>query len=222
MKKVFSFKMHSRTTMRLSCCGCLLVLFTATFAACSKDNYRQDSDTPPHAASEQTWVIESADGTIKQTWSDAIQLPECNKTDFDGGEYDAPKADCRSDTHEGNTYYYYNWPYVDAHAADLCPSPWRVPTLDDFISLDLAFGGAAINTAKTEQYMLRNYVSRWGGAYGGYAKSTSAENTPWVAYLWSTTVPCSPQPVQLFVTIGYLALQDDPARHDEFQIRCVK
>jgi hypothetical protein len=130
-------KMCSRTVVRLCYCGCLLVFF----AACSKDNYPQDSDTPPHAASDKTWVIKSEDGRIKQTWSDAIQIPECYKADFDGGVWEAPKADCRSYTHESNTYYYYSWPYVAKYADALCPSPWRVPTNDDYVQLVVALGG---------------------------------------------------------------------------------
>jgi hypothetical protein len=107
-------------------------------------------ETPPHAASTQTWVFGS------QTWSDAIQIPECNKADFDGGTTDEPKADCFSKTHreedtgysdyigqkyeydthkKDRTYYSYSWPYVSQNAALLCPAPWRVPSKQDYIDL---------------------------------------------------------------------------------------
>jgi hypothetical protein len=85
----------------------------------------QAPNTPLYAASTQTWVMGD------QIWSDAIQIPECNKASFYESN-DTPQ--CRSYT-EGKTWYYYNWAYVDQYAATLCPSPWRVPTKSDFESL---------------------------------------------------------------------------------------
>ncbi|MDR3132478.1 MAG: fibrobacter succinogenes major paralogous domain-containing protein [Prevotellaceae bacterium] len=78
---------------------------------------------PLHAASTRTWTFGG------QTWSDHIHLPECNKDDFKGSTSD---PQCRSYTGKRKAWYYYNWPYVAAHAEKLCPSPWRVPSREDF------------------------------------------------------------------------------------------
>jgi uncharacterized protein (TIGR02145 family) len=83
-------------------------------------------NTPRYAASTQTWEIDT------QTWSDVIQMPGCNKEDFTN--YD-DEPDCRSITEDGKTWYYYNWPYVKQNAATLCPSPWRVPSRSDLLTL---------------------------------------------------------------------------------------
>jgi uncharacterized protein (TIGR02145 family) len=162
----------------------------ATFAACSKDNYPQDSDSdspPPHAhaASDKTWVIESADRSIKQIWSADIQIPECNKEDFDGG-YIPAKADCRSYIYEGNTYYYYSWPYVNQHAGALCPAPWRVPSKEDFRNLCVAISGTDEVDGDPE-HVLKNYVQRWGAELSGMAGSNLVSYVGSYAQYWSLT-----------------------------------
>jgi hypothetical protein len=141
----------------------LLTLMIVVAAVCS--GYAQD--TPPHAASTGTWVVGN------QTWSDHINIPACNKTSFDGGDDNAPKADCRNNP---GYYYLYSWEYVRRNAADLCPAPWRVPSRYDFSVLaDLAVG--------TDQV-----AEIWGVAYGGYVLSSSVINTGSEAYYWSSTV----------------------------------
>jgi uncharacterized protein (TIGR02145 family) len=81
------------------------------------------AQTPPHSASTQTWTFGN------QVWSDAIQIPECNKTDFTESD---ETPDCLSYTFVETIRYYYNWSYVNANKNTLCPAPWRVPTLEDF------------------------------------------------------------------------------------------
>jgi hypothetical protein len=83
-------------------------------------------NTPPHAAGTMTWTFGG------QTWSDAIHCAECNKESFTESATD---PQCRSYTSGTNTWYYYNWPYVNANKNILCPSPWRVPTHADFLYL---------------------------------------------------------------------------------------
>ncbi|MDR3350202.1 MAG: fibrobacter succinogenes major paralogous domain-containing protein [Prevotellaceae bacterium] len=85
--------------------------------------YGYAQNTPRYAASAKTWKFGN------QTWSDAIQIPECNKSSFENSDT-APQ--CRNYTEDSNTWYYYNWAYVKANAAKLCPSPWRVPSKEDF------------------------------------------------------------------------------------------
>jgi hypothetical protein len=103
--------------------------------------------TPPHAASTQTWTLGA------QTWSDAIHMPDCNKPEFASSE-DTPQ--CRSHTDGANTWYYYNWIYLNTNKAAMCPDPWRMPTRGDFTTLSItpvsqlidawSFGGFLIET----------------------------------------------------------------------------
>jgi uncharacterized protein (TIGR02145 family) len=211
-------KMCSRTAVRLCYCGCLLLLF----AACSKDNYPQDSDTPPHAASDKTWVIESADGSIKQTWSDAIQIPECNKEDYDGGNWDAPKADCRSYTHEGNTYYYYSWPYVVANLSLLCPSPWRVPTREHHEDLYKAFGGDG-SVVYDCAHVENKFIHEWGGSYGGWCHAnTSVIGAGWDAVYWTLTEAIEYSAGSLCFGACSYAPRCDTNKDYGIQVRCVQ
>jgi uncharacterized protein (TIGR02145 family) len=216
MKTKLFFKMYSRTAMRLCYCCCLLLLF----AACSKENYPQESDAPAHAASDKTWVIESADGSIKQTWSDAIQIPECNKADFDGGVWDAPKADCRSYTYEGSTYYYYSWPYVDAFADRLCPSPWRVPAVNDVADLVTACGGAAFDRSG-ELYTTYNHPDAWGGQCGGQVGYNYTTNPTQSGYYWSRST-ARPGHAWAAVNIAPYLMILHKEKTLGLQVRCVK
>ncbi|MDR0737962.1 MAG: hypothetical protein LBF39_02695 [Prevotellaceae bacterium] len=155
------------------------VLTIAAFSSCSKD---ETVTTPPYAASTQTWVVGD------QTWSDAIHDPACNKSSFDSGTAENPKADGRSYTHEGDTYYYYSWPYVKEQAACLCPPPWRVPSLTDFINLRLALGGSGNDEEDQTDWIANGYVKKWGGTYAGLA--TSDEGIIQMGHManyWSST-----------------------------------
>jgi hypothetical protein len=109
----------------------LAVFFLAiALAGCrSKDGGKNAAEivvTPPYAASTMTWTFGD------QTWSDAIHCPECNKESFADSDTD---PQCRSYTADGNTWYYYNRPYVALNAETLCPAPWHIPTNDEYLSL---------------------------------------------------------------------------------------
>jgi hypothetical protein len=122
--------------------------------------------TPPHAASTQTWVFDGF-----SVWSDAIQIPECNKTDFPNSR---TEPQCRNyyQSISNRTFYYYNWPYVKQHEESLCPPPWRVPTASDLFSLPG-----------------RDLSPMLGGGYGGYitAETNLEMFNQYATYLWSLT-----------------------------------
>jgi hypothetical protein len=85
--------------------------------------------TPPNAASTLTWTFEESN----LIWSAPIQISDCNKEDFSDS---STEPRCRSYLHtNGTTYYYYNWPYVNANKTTMCPDPWRVPEKADFDEL---------------------------------------------------------------------------------------
>jgi hypothetical protein len=168
-----------------------------TFTSCLKD---ETVDPPPYAASAQTWVI----GGL--TWSDAIQDPACNKSDYNGGTKDNPKADGRSYTYEGHTYYYYSWPYVNKHASRLCPSPWRVPTSAD--------EQRVVRTGSNEELM-----EKWG--LGGYVSNDRLEWVNKGGYYWSST----PSADFFAFSFHYWELSlTETIEYQRFgyQVRCVK
>jgi hypothetical protein len=153
--------------------------------------------TPPHAASTRTWVFGS------QTWSDAIQLPECNKMSFTD-DYTVPH--CRSYTGGGNTWYYYNWAFVLQYEPLLCPAPWRVPARADLRAL---------------QADAATLISQWG--YGGYARGGGVRTWDSAGYYWSS---------QQFVSSTAYILKFHARRvingglaevkYHGYQVRCVK
>jgi uncharacterized protein (TIGR02145 family) len=123
----------------------------------------QQRDTPPLAASTQTWEFG------EQTWSDAIRCPECDKGTFEESLTD---SQCRSYTQNDSTWYYYNWAYVDANKATMCPDPWRVPSQSDFVTL----------ANNTTAYAL---IDAWG--YGGFAYGSSMYSVSEGGVYWSST-----------------------------------
>jgi hypothetical protein len=133
-------------------------IFTIIMFCGFMSGYAQN--TPPNAASTIIWVIG------EQSWSAAIRMPECHKETFKDSD---TEPDCRSYTEEGKTWYYYNWAYVNEYKAKMCPSPWRVPTMEDFKKL-------VSNTNNT------TLVDAWG--YGGYAAMSDVSSH---AYYWSST-----------------------------------
>jgi hypothetical protein len=105
-------------------CDYTLTSFTDATGAPGRLNGTPFNDNVPrYAASTITWVY----GGL--TWSDVIQIPECNKETF-LNSHSSPS--CRSYTLGGKTRYVYNWTYVISNGATMCTSPWRVPTLTDF------------------------------------------------------------------------------------------
>jgi uncharacterized protein (TIGR02145 family) len=118
---------------------------------------------PPYAATPQTW------NTGGQVWSDVINhTVRCNKEAFNGGTDDAPVADCRKNV-EGTKGYYYSWQFVNDHADELCPYPWRVPTLSDLQLLALYFGviDSEVNLLPTDRDDALRAITTWGAELAG-------------------------------------------------------
>jgi hypothetical protein len=113
-------------------------------------------EVPQNASSTQTW------GFGTQTWSDAIKMhpAACTQT---------------SNLIESNTLeyivhggYYYTMTCVAAAATELCPSPWRTPSLSDFNTL--------IEYLRSlYQYPQNVLVNEWGTT--GYARGAGVYNT---------------------------------------------
>jgi hypothetical protein len=154
-------------------------------------------NTPPHAASTKTWEF----GNL--TWSDAIQVPGCNKNAF---AESLTQAQCRSYTSGTSTWYYYNWPYVDANKSVMCPSPWRVPAPADFHILADHATDAAL-------------ISAWG--VGGLAHGSGIFNAGSTGYYWTAEQLGSNSAYYLDYSSGYLHISQY-YKHYGRQVRCVK
>jgi hypothetical protein len=159
--------------------------------------------TPPYAASTKTWVIG------EQTWSDHINVPECNKTSFESGTIENPKADCRNNS---NYYYLYSWEYVRRNASTLCPAPWRVPTKDSFIKL-----AAALSSGD------KNVISDWGAVLGGTSNGSGTLYYQGLSsYYWSSSAYSSTYGYYASVESNYFRPQGYAYKRFGFSLRCVR
>ena len=120
-------------------------------------------------ATTRTWTVEN------QIWSDVVVATACNKTSFDGANLwlvgnawhtSNFRADCR--THPRRSGHMFSSCAIQRFTDTLCPYPWRVPTAQDFIDLDIGLGGTGV-TIRTmpmsERFLANTYANRevWGG-----------------------------------------------------------
>ena len=133
-------------------------------------------------ASNNIWTV----GT--QIWSDAVTTSNCNKTTFDGGNIYGMNfnADCRSNPgYQGDLY---SWCAVIRFQNELCPVPWRVPTQQDFIDLDMALGGSGSPRIEDISFVTKYVENSWGGVFGGACiESGKLGNQGVFGYYWSQT-----------------------------------
>jgi uncharacterized protein (TIGR02145 family) len=169
-------------------------------------------------ATNQTWIIGS------QEWSDAVQVTYCSgKTTFNGNT-----IDCRSNP--GQKGDLFSWHTVFEHQDGLCSDGWRVPTVQDFIDLDIALGGngenrlqEAVNGHSLET-QLGWYLNDWGGAYGGGCGSSGMlyGQSSWALY-WSSLEQDANHAFRLtLVTLGHVRPQSWGPKNDGYSLRCVR
>jgi uncharacterized protein (TIGR02145 family) len=163
---------------------------------------------------DQTWRVGL------HTWSDVVQASNCNKTAFDGGLINNFNADCRSNPNNKGDFF--SWCAIARFGNELCPEPWRVPTLDDFVALDRALGG---NGSRRTNVRHRNrYLTNWGGTYGGRALSDGAllNQGTWGIY-WSQSENNAGSGFRLnFATDGYVGPRGWDNKNRGFAVRCVR
>jgi len=123
-------------------------------------------------ATDKTWEI-SRNG-ITQVWSDAVEIIGAKGNYNGGNSTDGYRIDFRSNksAYKGSLF---SWRAV-AEVENICPPPWRVPTLQDFINLDKLMGGTGENRNNSElvTLIIPRYLGDWGGAFGGYCGSGGA------------------------------------------------
>jgi uncharacterized protein (TIGR02145 family) len=170
--------------------------------------------TPPHAASTNTWVIG------EQTWSDHINLPACDKTDFNSGSAETPLADCRNNP---GYNYLYSWDYVNQNAEALCPAPWRVPTSDDYCTLDMALNNYGSCENNRPGVLGDTYNAEWGGIYGGHCTNDGTLGYHGAgAYYWSSSEYGLTGGYALVYASSLVYPQIATNRYTGLNVRCVR
>jgi uncharacterized protein (TIGR02145 family) len=181
-------------------------------------------------ASTTQLVVSAANGAPQTIWSDVVMATGCDKSTFNAGDGDTIKgtellSDCRrSSVGDGD---FFSQCAMFRYANVLCPAPWRVPTEQDFVNLDLALGGTGENRS-SDATILAKYMDAtiWGGIYGGYTTSYSNDygqgNS--VNY-WSSKKSASGVQCLYLVSYGsynYIHPKYISNNNDGYFLRCVK
>jgi uncharacterized protein YjdB len=126
---------------------------------------------PTDAASDWVWKF------YGRTWSDVINVPACNQSNF---VLSTTSAECRSATADAGTLrYYYNWKYVDDNNTTMCPSGWRVPAEADiktFPEYD-----TSVSSLLFSIWGYGGWFEDWGNGVIGHSSASAAMG------LWSST-----------------------------------
>jgi len=176
-------------------------------------------------ATDRTWTITGRRG-FSQIWSDAVTASGCQKTTFNGGTQEGGVwtfyVDCRSNP--GFPGDLFSWLAVYELRDELCPYPWRVPTAQDFMDLDHALGGNGRSRSVSPQFIVDNYINRWGGAFGGASDPTGmlSYQNRWGDY-WSLSEGGINFGISLaFGHLGTVSPLDRDYKHDGLHLRCIR
>jgi len=161
------------------------------------------------------WTIPAAHGLPKQEWSDVVMASGAKKNGFNGDI-----ADCRQNPGYGDLF---SWEAVNTYKDQLCPAPWRVPSMQDFIDLDKLMGGTG-EYRPDLTFVNDKYLALWGGAFGGNCGSVGAlgGQGSWAHY-WSATEFSAPNARHLyFDTSGVIYPQLWFNKNYGLTLRCVR
>ena len=164
---------------------------------------------------------------ILQIWSNAVTATACQKTTFDGGTMRGDpansdfNADCRSNP--GFPGDFFSWCAVVRFADVLCPYPWRVPTMQDFVNLDIALGGTGENRSDgNRDFVAIAYINRWGGVFAGCTRYGRLSPGSFSCY-WSIDERCGNYAFNLIYSrIGGVRPQDRHRKMHGLAVRCVR
>jgi uncharacterized protein (TIGR02145 family) len=182
---------------------------------------------PPGAASTQTWVVGS------QTWSAPLMKAQtgCTETTDFGSTNPPTSALYRTSGLNSGSGYLYNWKCLSENMnsdddASLCPSPWRVPTMNDFVNLDKELGGTGANRENVSpSWIASTYLAKWGGDYHGYAMGLNVYAGGLIGYYTSRTTASGNSRYILWFTnagAGAVAPRNTSQMSLGLEVRCVK
>jgi uncharacterized protein (TIGR02145 family) len=164
-----------------------------------------------------------------QYWTDAVTVGgTCNKITYDGTTTGGYRTDCRNSDGVVDFYGdYFSWCFVKRYEKYLCPAPWRVPSVDDFLELDITLGGTGANLTG-QAARLPGYIgtgaNQWGGAYSGNSTNGGTLNGQGLsAYYWSQSETSNTNARSLYFTTGGVIFpQANNAKNFGFALRCVR
>jgi uncharacterized protein (TIGR02145 family) len=180
-----------------------------------------------------TTTIVGSNGTT-QTWSAHVFAAGCEKNDYDGGAVSNYNTDCRKSSDASRNYTGYgdlfSWCAVVKHRDMLCPEPWRVPTKEEFVSLDKALGGTGedrttdVPSGVRAKYVAASGAQGWAGAWGSSCSVTGAlVNQGTYLRYWSSTEYDATYAFLLNVNSGSnIDPQLSNGKNFGFALRCVK
>jgi hypothetical protein len=119
--------------------------------------------TPEHAASTQVWTF----GESLLVWSDYIATGVGGTQvvpTFSDDPLSATNPEYTIRVVSENTWYYYNWTYMNTNKATICPLPWRVPVKADFQALMTA---AVSHTNLNATWVGNGWRYGWGWSEDG-------------------------------------------------------
>jgi len=171
-------------------------------------------------ATDSTWTV-SGNG-ITQIWSDAVQTDYCSeRTEFNGGSFRSGfNIDCRSNPDQKGDLF--SWQAVYELKNELCPYPWRVPTKQDFIDLDVAFGGTG---ERMQQNWERSdkYLDGWRLTFGGSSTSFGSLSSQYArAFYWSQDGSKSLGNMFFAMVGGVVSPVEIACKSAGFSLRCVR
>lgn len=113
--------------------------------------------------SSKTWVA----GDL--IWSDVVTGSACAKATFDGGGAGIYKVDCMRHPHDASYGDMFSWLATVLNAGEICPEGWRMPTVDDFMALDMELNGTNTNR-NGDPASIANFTDpeKWGAKWGGH------------------------------------------------------
>jgi uncharacterized protein (TIGR02145 family) len=163
---------------------------------------------------------------IAQIWSGPVRASKCNKTSFCGGVFEEVTfyADCRSTP--GFKGSLFSWSAVLLFGQQLCPEPWRVPTKEDFVTLDILLGGTGEkNFGKTH---FDQYINVWKSQFVGYniggGNLDGLVNQDWLSGYWSQSEVDSTHGYLLYLNDNIWLSEPQYSRIKDqgFALRCVR
>jgi uncharacterized protein (TIGR02145 family) len=175
-------------------------------------------DPPPNSGT-LTWTV----GT--QIWSGALSNPVagCTQATNFGSTNPPTVAYYRSTGLYAGSGYLYNWKCVNDKKSTLCPSPWRVPTLADFIALDNALGGNGTNRAESLSWVNSTYGNQWGSVFGGYLEGGTLYNAGTVFSYWGADTYSSSMAYHLrYWEDGTISPENSTQMSRGVQVRCIR
>jgi len=184
-----------------------------------------------------TTEITGTDGRPNQIWSGAVFASACaEKTTYDGGSAGNFNTDCRR-AHTELTGHFFSWCAVARFADQLCPYPWRVPTREDFVDLDMNLGGTGLTrTSAVNGFTIAEQL-QWftsaegtgsepqiGGTWGGARFTSFASNNPTSnsSFYWSQSENGATNARRFGFSTNGIFPQFINDKDNGFAVRCVR